>query len=190
VGFECYRIGDLLLDAGTQEVTRNGTVVPVPRLSFKLLLSLARHAPNVVSTQQLETEVWAGLVVDRGTVNKRVLLLRKALGEEKGTDPYIAVVRGSGYRLIAPVDRIDASPETSVKEDTTRKSWFQQRSSAMRTTSYWLLGIVAVLALYHGLQSTFLPPLNPVLKVMPQVGLNRSRSRIVRRPLQSCRLLI
>jgi len=161
VGFECYRIGDLLLDAGTQEVTRNGTVVPVPRLSFKLLLSLARHAPNVVSTQQLETEVWAGLVVDRGTVNKRVLLLRKALGEEKGTDPYIAVVRGSGYRLIAPVDRIDASPETSVKEDTTRKSWFQQRSSAMRTTSYWLLGIVAVLALYHGLQSTFFATVEP-----------------------------
>ena len=102
MGFECYRIGDLLLDAGTQEVTRNGTVVPVPRLSFKLLLSLARHAPNVVSTQQLETEVWAGLVVDRGTVNKRVLLLRKALGEDKGTDPYIAVIRGSGYRLMCP----------------------------------------------------------------------------------------
>ena len=121
MGFECYRIGDLLLDAGTQEVTRNGTVVPVPRLSFKLLLSLARHAPNVVSTQQLETEVWAGLVVDRGTVNKRVLLLRKALGEDKDTDPYIAVVRGSGYRLIAQVDRIDASPETPDQEDSPRQ---------------------------------------------------------------------
>ncbi len=161
MGFECYRIGDLLLDAGTQEVTRNGTVVPVPRLSFKLLLSLARHAPNVVSTQQLETEVWAGLVVDRGTVNKRVLLLRKALGEDKGTAPYIAVVRGSGYRLVAQVDRIDASPETPVKEDSTPKSWFQKRSSAMRTTSYWLLGIVAVLALYHGLQSTFFATVEP-----------------------------
>ena len=66
MGFECYRIGDLLLDAGKQEVTRNGTVLQVPRLSFKLLLSLARHAPNVVTTEQLEEEVWEGLVVDRG----------------------------------------------------------------------------------------------------------------------------
>ena len=65
MGFECYRIGDLVLDAGTQEVTRNEMVVRVPRLSFKLLLSLARHAPNVVSAQQLEEEVWQGLVVDR-----------------------------------------------------------------------------------------------------------------------------
>ena len=96
MGFECYRIGDLLLDAGTQEVTRNGTVVPVPRLSFKLLLSLARHAPNVVTTQQLEQEVWEGLVVDRGTVNKRVLLLRKSLSKDRVRTPisrlFVAVV--------------------------------------------------------------------------------------------------
>ena len=164
MGFECYRIGDLLLDAGTQEVTRNGTVVPVPRLSFKLLLSLARHAPNVVSAQQLETEVWAGLVVDRGTVNKRVLLLRKALGEDKGDDPYIAVIRGSGYRLIAQVDRIDPSPDKPVQVDTARQSWFQRTSGAMRTTSYWLLGAVAVLALYHGFQSTFFTTVEPGVK--------------------------
>ncbi|NOR18587.1 MAG: hypothetical protein GQ538_00690, partial [Xanthomonadales bacterium] len=154
VGFECYRIGDLLLDAGTQEVSRNGTIVPVPRLSFKLLLSLVRHAPNVVSTTQLEEEVWAGLVVDRGTVNKRVLLLRKALGEEKGDDPYIAVIRGSGYRLIAPVERIDVSPEENVEQEKSPESLYKRSSSAVRTASYWLLGVVAVLALYQGFQDT------------------------------------
>jgi len=154
VGFECYRIGDLLLDAGTQEVSRNGTVVPVPRLSFKLLLSLARHAPNVVSTAQLEKEVWAGLIVDRGTVNKRVLLLRKSLDEDKADDPYIAVIRGSGYRLITPVERIDASPEEHVEEQKSPESLYQRSSSAMRTVSYWLLGIVAVLALYQGFKDS------------------------------------
>ena len=98
MGFECYRIGDLLLDAGTQEVKRDGVALRVPKLSFKLLLSLARHAPNVVTTEQLEREVWEGLVVDRGTVNKRVLLLRKVLGKPSGDDTYVAVVRGSGGR--------------------------------------------------------------------------------------------
>ena len=117
VGFECYSIGDLLLDAGTQEVTRDGTVLRVPRLSFKLLLSLARHAPNVVTTQQLEQEVWEGLVVDRGTVNKRVLLLRKSLSKDLSKDPYIAVVRGSGYRLVAPVERVGCVSGEPVKEE-------------------------------------------------------------------------
>ena len=118
MGFECYRIGDLLLDAGTQEVSRDGNIVPIPRLSFRLLLSLACHAPNVVTIQQLEQEVWAGLVVDRGTVNKRVLLLRKALNGDRGEDPYIAVVRGSGYRLIVPVERVSSSPDEPPAEKT------------------------------------------------------------------------
>lgn len=153
MGFECYRIGDLLLDAGTQEVTRDGTALPVPRLSFKLLLSLARHAPNVVSIQQLEQEVWAGLVVDRGTVNKRVLLLRKVLGKEKDEDPYIAVVRGRGYRLVVPVERVESSPLEAVQEEKSPQTRFQRRSGTIRTASYWLLGIVAVLALYEGFRS-------------------------------------
>ena len=144
MGFECYRIGDLLLDAGTQEVTRNGVVVPVPRLSFKLLLSLARHAPNVVSAEELEEEVWAGLVVDRGTVNKRVLLLRKVLSKGQGEDPYIAVIRGSGYRLIVPVERVDSSPGELIQET---QSWYQRNTGAIRNISFWLLGIVAILAL-------------------------------------------
>jgi TolB-like protein/DNA-binding winged helix-turn-helix (wHTH) protein/Flp pilus assembly protein TadD len=154
VGFECYRIGDLLLNAGTQEVTRDGTAVPVPRLSFKLLLSLARHAPNVVSTQQLEQEVWAGLVVDRGTVNKRVLLLRKALNEDKNEDPYIVVVRGSGYRLVVPVERVGSPPPEATQEQKPLQNLFQRSSGTIRTASYWLLGIVAILVLYKGFLST------------------------------------
>ncbi|MBT8076097.1 MAG: winged helix-turn-helix domain-containing protein [Gammaproteobacteria bacterium] len=155
MGFECYRIGDLLLDAGTQEVTRNGVAVPVPRLSFKLLLSLARHAPNVVSTEQLELEVWSGLVVDRGTVNKRVLLLRRALSDGKAgeQDPYIAVVRGSGYRLIVPVERVLPSSGEAVAEEAGEQSWWQRNAGFFRTVSYSLLGIVALLALYQGFQN-------------------------------------
>jgi len=154
VGFECYRIGDLLLDAGKQEVSRNGAAIPVPRLSFKLLLSLARHAPNVVSAQQLEQEVWEGLVVDRGTVNKRVLLLRKALSEDKDDDPYIAVIRGSGYRLIAQVERLDPFPDEPARGDSTPQNWYQRNSGAVRTLSFFLLGIVVILALYQGLRNT------------------------------------
>jgi TolB-like protein/DNA-binding winged helix-turn-helix (wHTH) protein len=154
VGFECYRIGDLKLNAGTQEVTRDGEVIPVPRLSFRLLLSLARHAPNVVSAQQLEEEVWQGLVVDRGTVNKRVLLLRKALGEDEGADPYIAVIRGSGYRLIAEVERLDCPTGEQAGNGDGRQSRHGQMFDPRRSVSFWLLVIVALLSLYHGYQMT------------------------------------
>ncbi len=153
VGFECYRIRDLILDAGTQEISRDGTVLPVPRLSFKLLLSLARHAPNLVTAEQLEEEVWEGLVVDRGTVNKRVLLLRKALSKDLDEDPYIAVVRGSGYRLIAPVERIDCSTSQPVEQEPIPQNWFQRGAETIRTVVIGLLGVVAILTLYQGIRN-------------------------------------
>jgi len=174
VGFECYRIGDLLLDAGTQEVTRNGAAVPVPRLSFKLLLSLARHAPNVVSTNKLEEEVWSGLVVDKGTINKRVLLLRKALGEDKGAGPYITVIRGSGYRLDVPVERVGSSPEKANIQEAVSQTWYQRSSGTMRLISYWLLGIVAMLALYQSFHEHTHESTDPGESQQPLDGLQAS----------------
>ena len=167
MGFECYRIGDLLLDAGTQEVARNGTIVPVPRLSFKLLLSLARHAPNVVSAQQLEEEVWEGLVVDRGTVNKRVLLLRKSLSEDLKKNPYIALIRGSGYRLVTKVERLDCFPGDTCTEEKITQNGSQHSAKTSRTTSFWLLGVVAVLALGYMLWDSAVEPPDPVSEVNP-----------------------
>ena len=59
-----------------------------------------------MTARQLEQEVWSGLVVDRGTINKRVLLVRNALREAGCEDNYITVVRGTGYRLSVPVERL------------------------------------------------------------------------------------
>lgn len=103
---ECFRIGEVILNAGTKEVTYRGTVVSLPPLSFNLLHVLARHAPNVVTARQLEEEVWRGLVVDRGTINKRVLLVRNALSEAGCSNNYIIVIRGTGYRISVPVERM------------------------------------------------------------------------------------
>ncbi len=113
IATEHYRIGGLELNAGTQEVTRNGERVPLPPLSFALLLTLVRNAPNVVTTRQLEDEVWSGLVIDRGTINKRVVLVRNALRSAGCEQDYIAVVRGTGYRLAVPVELRDDSDDAA-----------------------------------------------------------------------------
>ena len=106
---ESFRIGNLVLNAGTLELSRQGVLIPMPPLSMNLLLVLARNAPNVVTTRQLEEEVWSGLVVDRGTINKRVLLVRNALREAGCQSEYISVVRGVGYRLAMPVEHLLAT---------------------------------------------------------------------------------
>ena len=98
-----YRVGDLQVDNGTASVLRGDVLVPLPRLSFDLLLVLAREAPNLVSLDALMTQVWPGVVVNHETVSQRIKLLRAALGDDAQAPRYIASVRGRGYRLIARV---------------------------------------------------------------------------------------
>ena len=58
-----YQVDDLIVDVGQQRVTRSGTEIPLPRLSFELLLALTLAAPNLVTFDQLTERVWTGLVI-------------------------------------------------------------------------------------------------------------------------------
>jgi TolB-like protein/DNA-binding winged helix-turn-helix (wHTH) protein len=97
------QIGDLRVVAGTASVSRDGEPLALPKLSFDLLVALARAAPNLMTIDELMDRVWPGSVVEAETVSQRVKLLRQALGDDPREPRYIAGVRGRGYRIIAPV---------------------------------------------------------------------------------------
>jgi TolB-like protein/DNA-binding winged helix-turn-helix (wHTH) protein len=100
---ELFIAGDLHVDVGQQRVTRAGIEIAVPNLSFQLLLTLIRAAPNVLSHDLLMARVWPGLIVSPETLSKRVNLLREALGDNPQDPRYIAGVRSRGYRLVVAV---------------------------------------------------------------------------------------
>ena len=74
-----YRIGDLSIDTGPQVVSRDAVPIALPKLSYELLLVLARAAPNLVSLDELMRLVWPGVVVSPETVSQRIKLLRDVL---------------------------------------------------------------------------------------------------------------
>jgi TolB-like protein/Flp pilus assembly protein TadD/DNA-binding winged helix-turn-helix (wHTH) protein len=98
-----YQVDDLIIDLGQRRVSRAGTDIPLPHLSFELLVTLTRSAPDVVTFDQLTERVWTGLVITPETISQRVKLVRDALGDDPHAPRYIAGVRGSGYRMVAPV---------------------------------------------------------------------------------------
>ncbi len=109
-----YQVDDLIIDLGQRRVMRGGNDIPLPHLSFQLLVTLARGAPDVVTFDQLTARVWPGLVITPETISQRVKLVRDALGDDPHAPRYIAGVRGSGYRMVATVrplkDRRRAAP--------------------------------------------------------------------------------
>ncbi|MBS0377988.1 MAG: tetratricopeptide repeat protein [Proteobacteria bacterium] len=98
-----FQVDDLTIDLGRQRVTRAGTEIALPPLSFELLLALARAAPNVVTFDELTERVWPGLVISPETISQRVKLVRTALGDDPHAPRYIGGVRGRGYRMVATV---------------------------------------------------------------------------------------
>jgi TolB-like protein/DNA-binding winged helix-turn-helix (wHTH) protein/Tfp pilus assembly protein PilF len=104
-----YRVGDLLIDSGPQRVTRGGQVIALPKLSYDLLITMIREAPNLVTNEALMEQVWPKLVVSPETVSQRLKLLRDALGDDPRKPRYVEGIRGRGYRLIPIVERDPAS---------------------------------------------------------------------------------
>jgi DNA-binding response OmpR family regulator len=95
---ETLRVGDLLLDTSTLEVTRAGQPVKLMPIGHKLLAVLMRASPRIVSRQQLEREVWGDVLPDSDTLRSHLYALRKAI--DKPFDrPLLHTVAGAGYRL-------------------------------------------------------------------------------------------
>ena len=97
------QIGDLVLDTGKRQVRRGNEVLELPRLSYQLVLALARAAPNLVTHDELVKLVWSGKFVSPETVTQRIKLVRQALGDNASSPRYIGLVRGEGYRMLAEV---------------------------------------------------------------------------------------
>lgn len=66
-----YQIEDLILDLGQRCVTRDGSDIALPQLSFDLLVTLAQTAPNFVSFDQLSERVWPRLVIAPEAISQR-----------------------------------------------------------------------------------------------------------------------
>jgi TolB-like protein/DNA-binding winged helix-turn-helix (wHTH) protein len=108
-----YRVGDIEIDLVRRRVSRNGRDISVGKLSYKMLVALAQAAPRVLTREDLIERVWNARYVNPATVKQRIVLLRKALGDNAEVPRYISVVRGQGYCLIPPVEVIAERPSTA-----------------------------------------------------------------------------
>ena len=115
---ERYRIGPLTLDADAFRLEEDGGEIPMPKLSLDLFTALVRRAPDVVTTDELMDVVWPKVVIAEETVSQRVRLVRDALGPEHRD--IVATVRGRGYRLTVPVERLEDTPSAARAADDSR----------------------------------------------------------------------
>jgi two-component system phosphate regulon response regulator PhoB len=90
---------DIVLDAETHKVFRDGKPLKLGPTEFRLLSTFMEKPGRVWSREQLLDRVWGrDIYVDTRTVDVHIGRLRKALCQYGGEDP-VRTVRGAGYAL-------------------------------------------------------------------------------------------
>ena len=93
--------GDITLDPLAHTVTVAGQPLELTRREFDLLHALALHSGQVLSTQDLLSEVWgAEYVGEPQVVYVHIRWLREKLETKPEKPERILTVRGVGYKLI------------------------------------------------------------------------------------------
>jgi DNA-binding winged helix-turn-helix (wHTH) protein len=103
--FSFYQIGELCIDTRKKRVALGGRWVALPPLQYRLLLTLAKRAGEVVSYRELLRAVWGYEGDDneaRELLKVHVRQIRRRLRLDLEEHPYIRAVRGFGYMLTPP----------------------------------------------------------------------------------------
>jgi predicted ATPase/DNA-binding winged helix-turn-helix (wHTH) protein len=108
-----FSFADVQVDAGAHRLTRAGTEVGLEPKAFAVLLEFLVHPDQMLSRDQLFDAVWGHTYVTEATLNRLVVQLRRALGDDIKSPRCIQTVRGLGYRFIAPLtSTTGAAPPT------------------------------------------------------------------------------
>lgn len=93
--------GEIKVDLALRSVTRNGQVVHLTPIEYRLLLVLIRYAGKVLTHRQLLKEVWGPNYSDRSHY-LRIYMghLRQKLEQNPAQPCYLLTETGIGYRLI------------------------------------------------------------------------------------------
>jgi TolB-like protein len=92
--------GPFQLDLERRTLIHNHLPLKLGSRALDVLCVLASAGGEVVSKEQLMTQVWPDLVVEENNLQVHISAVRKALEEGSGGDSFVVTVPGRGYRLI------------------------------------------------------------------------------------------
>lgn len=92
--------GELSIDSGTRQVTREGTAVELTATEFDVLWCLVEAQGRVLSREEILTKVWGvGHHGTLRTIDNFLLQLRSKLERDSADPEHLLTVRGVGYRF-------------------------------------------------------------------------------------------
>lgn len=149
--------GDFEVDATRRVLLKQGQAIHLNPKAFDLLLALIAQSGEIVSKNDLLDEVWENQFVEEKNLSVQIVALRKALGERKDENRFIATVPGKGYKFVAPLNAQNGNSlviETQKIERITieeieepKNKQLKDKSFSFRTYAFYLLPFAILLLL-------------------------------------------
>jgi len=122
-----HQFGPYRLDAGGRVLYRDGERVALTPKAVDVLIVLMQAGDRPVTRDELLQTVWAGTVVEEGSLSSHVSQLRKALGEG-----YIETLPKRGYRFVGLVADAQDARRTNLPTSLTMFIGRQQALEQIR----------------------------------------------------------
>jgi TolB-like protein/DNA-binding winged helix-turn-helix (wHTH) protein/Tfp pilus assembly protein PilF len=136
---------DYTFDPGTGELRLGSTSLKLQPQPAKVLALLIRHAGQVVTRQQLASEVWgAETFVDyEQGLNFAIRQIRTVLGDDADQPRFLETLPRRGYRFIAPLSDAGTLEEVAVRANEPAPPAARPRFPWRLTISCLALGVAA-----------------------------------------------
>lgn len=143
---DVIRLSSITLQPDGKIYSDSKTLFLAPRL-HALLVCLASRTGELVTKEQIMSEVWPDVVVEDSSVPQVVKRLRQTLEELEPGVEFIETVPKRGYRLLARAEKASAAPESiSTTEDRPLPVEPGVLPAEWTTRRRWIWGAVAGLA--------------------------------------------
>jgi transcriptional activator of cad operon len=165
------RVGAWCVNPASGQISRDGETARVEVRTMRLLVCLAEHAGEVVSIDDLLSQVWSDVSVSPDSVYQAVASLRRQLGDDPKQPAYIETVPRLGYRMVATVSPWTGAPTTSATSDAPDVP--KKLGTRLRVGFLWAAGATVCLALvaaflFHGKAQSNHPPAPLAIAPQPQ----------------------
>ncbi len=94
---DVIKVGEIELNKGSYEVSKNGKTIPVSTREFQLLQYLMENVGKVLTREQIFSHVWDTQFGDIGTVAVNIKSIRDKIDPDS---KYIKTVWGVGYKFV------------------------------------------------------------------------------------------
>ncbi len=101
---QVLRCGDLVMHLNEREVMRNGHAIKLSPTNWRLLETLLRASPAVVSRKILESTIWGDDLPDSNSLKVHLHHLRKSVDKPFPT-ALIQTIAGHGFAIRADTDK-------------------------------------------------------------------------------------